>query len=174
MPKDYRRSQRRRDSVRHILAISHLSTQVSAMPMELVFHLQHSDPGPHDNCASSPESTALADIPPSEVEADRTGHRDPYRTKRSGGSRSGSGFTFVIPSWFSNRVWRIAATRASCGWDFRVRTYTVRPRDSPIFQCITQGDLDGVRRLIANGEASPLDCQEEGQTLFGVGNAQKM
>jgi hypothetical protein len=77
-------------------------------------------------------------------------------------------FRIQLPNLFSSRVWEIARVAAEQGFDLRFRTYNVRPLDSPIFKCCERGDLEGVKRLIRNGEASLLDVTPAGGSLITV------
>jgi hypothetical protein len=73
-----------------------------------------------------------------------------------------------LPALFSSRVWEIARIDAEQGWDLCFRTYNMRPLDSLIFQCCKKGDLEGVKRLIWNREASLLDVTPAGRGLITV------
>lgn len=75
-------------------------------------------------------------------------------------------FRIKLPALFSSRVWDIAHFDAKQGWDLRFRTYNVRPWDSPIFRCCRKGDLEGVKNLVRNGDASLLDICPEGKSLI--------
>ena len=75
---------------------------------------------------------------------------------------------FKLPAIFSSRVWEIARVAAEQGFDLQYRTYNVRPLDSLIFQCCKRGDLEGVKRLIRDGEASLLDVTPTGGSLITV------
>ena len=77
-------------------------------------------------------------------------------------------FRMKLPNLFSSRVWEIARVAAEQGFDLQFRTYNVRPSHSPIFQCCRRGDLEGVERLIRNGEASLLDVIPTGESLITV------
>jgi predicted nucleic acid-binding protein len=77
-------------------------------------------------------------------------------------------FRMKLPALFSSRVWEIARIDAEQGWDLCFRTYNTRPLDSLIFQCCKYGDLEGVKSLIRNGEASLLDVSSTGGCLVTV------
>jgi hypothetical protein len=77
-------------------------------------------------------------------------------------------FRMKLPNLFSSRVWEIARIDAEQGWDLQFRKYNGRPLDSLIFQCCEKGDLEGVKRLIRNGEASLLDVTPTGGSLITV------
>jgi hypothetical protein len=73
-----------------------------------------------------------------------------------------------LPMLFSSRVWEVARIDAHQGWDLCFRTYNRRPRDAEIFEHCRDGDLEEVRLLIQNGEASLLDVDEDGGNLLSV------
>jgi hypothetical protein len=77
-------------------------------------------------------------------------------------------FRMKLPALFSSRVWEIARIDAEQGWDLQFRTYNVRPLDSLIFWYCEIGDLEGVKGLIWNGEASLLDVTPTGGSLITV------
>lgn len=74
---------------------------------------------------------------------------------------------------FVSAVWEVGAARASNGWDAHLRSYNVRPRNSPIFRLCRQGDLAGVQKLLAAKHASVFDITSRDeiyweQTLLDV------
>jgi len=75
---------------------------------------------------------------------------------------------FRLPMLFSSRVWEVARIDAHQGWDLCFRTYNRRPRNAKIFEHCEIGDLEEVRLLIQNGEASLLDVDEDGRNLLSV------
>lgn len=56
-----------------------------------------------------------------------------------------------------NTVFSFAACKASGGWKAQIWTYNIVSPDSEIFRFCKSADLTGVRRLIDEGKASPLD-----------------
>jgi hypothetical protein len=75
---------------------------------------------------------------------------------------------FGAPAWFSSRVWDITRINAQAGWDLCFRTYNRRPYDSEVLHCCRSGNLEGLKRLIQNGEASLLDVDVHGSNLISV------
>jgi hypothetical protein len=73
-----------------------------------------------------------------------------------------------LPMLFSSRVWEIARIDAHQGWDLCFRAYNRRPREAEIFEYCRIGNLEEVRLLIQNGEASLLDVDEDGDNLLSV------
>jgi hypothetical protein len=78
---------------------------------------------------------------------------------------------FRLPMLFSSRVWEVARIDAHQGWDLCFRTYNRRPRNAEIFEHCRWGQLEEVRLLIQNGEASLLDVDEDGDNLLSVSTA---
>ena len=72
------------------------------------------------------------------------------------------------PAWLVNRAWRLQASRATFGWTFRPRSFSVIPRDSAVFALATRGDTDGLKGLFSARSASPFDCDPTGWTVLHV------
>lgn len=49
-----------------------------------------------------------------------------------------------------------------------IRTFNVVPIGSSIIRCVVQNDLEGVKKLFAEGQASPLDVDPKGNSLLQV------
>ena len=77
-------------------------------------------------------------------------------------------FILRIRPWFLNTVYTVATVKATNGWDISLRTYNIVPVDAEIFEACEYGDLSQVRRLFAEGRASPLDRDAYGQSLLWV------
>lgn len=73
-----------------------------------------------------------------------------------------------ISAWLISKIWQISLGKTHAGWDLKLRAWNVRPTNAHIFELCTQGDLLGVQRLIAAGEASYYDIDENGITLLNV------
>lgn len=58
---------------------------------------------------------------------------------------------------FLDRVFTFAAIRSYTGWQAQILTSNMVPDDSEIFSLCAAGDVVGVRKLIEEGKASPLD-----------------
>lgn len=72
------------------------------------------------------------------------------------------------PSWLINRVWSIQAVKASFGWTFSPRTYTVVPWNSPAFHYAGDNNVKGLQELFSKNLASPWDRNEFDYTLLIV------
>lgn len=93
-------------------------------------------------------------------------HREGYtRKERQNKPR----YRLRLRGWFTNRIWDIALGQAQGGWDIRLRTWNVRPHHSKIFRLCEAGDLEGVQKLMAAGEASVWDTTMYGETVLYVG-----
>ncbi|KAK3623181.1 hypothetical protein LTR56_021763 [Elasticomyces elasticus] len=68
----------------------------------------------------------------------------------------------VLPSWMCSRIWDLALLREHYRWTMHLATYNKVSEDAPVLQCIWQDDIEGLKRLFADGLASPLDVYEEG------------
>ncbi|OQV03781.1 hypothetical protein CLAIMM_08781 [Cladophialophora immunda] len=66
--------------------------------------------------------------------------------------------TFRFPSWLTTRIFDFAATQAQCGWSIHLRTFNQVPGYSPILRYCQNGNLEGIRRLLETGKATPLDA----------------
>ena len=156
---DCYRSKRQADAINQGFALSQLSNQVFAIPQSVVHHLQQAESNGQAILGSDCDLSA-------EWACEKYGQnqRSLQRSRRSGSND----FHLRISLWFSNRILHIAGARACNGWDLKIRIYNVREDNAPIFKCVKKGDLAGVRRLIANGEASPLDRSAQGLTLLEV------
>ncbi|KIW97503.1 uncharacterized protein Z519_01087 [Cladophialophora bantiana CBS 173.52] len=75
--------------------------------------------------------------------------------------------TFRFPRWLTARVFDFAVTQAQWGWSIHLQTFHNVPHDSPIFHYCRNGSLEGIRRLIESGKATPLDAIYDGYS--GVG-----
>lgn len=76
-----------------------------------------------------------------------------------------------VNPWFLSKIWQISLDRAPAGWDLKLRTWNVVPRDAPVLRCCYEGDLLGVQTLIEDGKASYHDVGENGRTLLSVSRA---
>jgi len=79
--------------------------------------------------------------------------------------------TFALPTWLSTRIWDLAATQIGRTRSWNLQTYNVVPMSAEIISRCEVGDVRGVQKLIANGQASPLDVDIWGRTLLDVSSA---
>ncbi|KAK3322062.1 hypothetical protein B0H66DRAFT_553201 [Apodospora peruviana] len=75
---------------------------------------------------------------------------------------------FQPPSWLSMRVWETEWRTACSGWQqfATYRCYNVRPANSKVFKCITDGRTDDLLSLFQMREASPFDRDHKGRSLL--------
>ena len=74
--------------------------------------------------------------------------------------------TYVFPLWLIQRTMTIKLQGK--GPELLLRVRRVRPNDAAIFLALENNNLMIVRRLLAAGEASILDVNEDGQSLLHV------
>ena len=77
-------------------------------------------------------------------------------------------FRYRSPAWLINRIYCFRASWASCGWDVRTRVYNVVRKDSKVFWCASQDDVQGLQELFNRREATPFDCDKNGFTPLHV------
>ncbi|EXJ67483.1 uncharacterized protein A1O5_09496 [Cladophialophora psammophila CBS 110553] len=75
--------------------------------------------------------------------------------------------TFRFPRWLIARVFDFAVTQTQWGWSVHLQTFNDVPYHSPIFHYCRNGNLEGIRRLIESGEATPLDAIYDGFSGLG-------
>lgn len=78
----------------------------------------------------------------------------PFATKNR---QSKPQYRLHFSNWFTCRTWELASTRGRDVWSVQIRTWNIRPDNAPIFKLCKAGDMAGVRKLIAGGEASVFD-----------------
>jgi hypothetical protein len=75
---------------------------------------------------------------------------------------------FGLPIWLSGKVWELYTAQSQMEWAFRVRTYNVVPRDSPIFTHASSGDVDALKDILQHRRGSVFDRNEDGETALDV------
>ena len=73
---------------------------------------------------------------------------------------------YMFPAWFLE--WIVTMKMRSPGLDVQLKAVRVRPNDSEIFSAVTGLDRSRVREILADGHASILDVNEEGESLLTV------
>ena len=66
-------------------------------------------------------------------------------------------YRFRIPSWFSNKVWEVMASRSKGRWELCLQTRRLQPEYSPVVAHYIAGRVGAVREMFMTGEASPYD-----------------
>jgi len=74
-------------------------------------------------------------------------------------------YHFRIPSWFSNKVWELSASRSRDGWALYIQTWNHMPNTSPACGYFLAGDVKLVRNMFQAGLASPYDVYGDNTTL---------
>jgi hypothetical protein len=114
-----------------------------------------------EGTSNTDASTAEAGSPSAAIsgEEDHTDHSTGTVVSRQPPRRHGitQRYCLNLSARFLSTVFSFAAIRSHGGWKAQLWTYKIVPFDAEIFQYCRVGDMDGVRRLIDSGEASPLD-----------------
>lgn len=78
--------------------------------------------------------------------------------------------SFQAPKWtsFTRRVLDIKGLKLPAGWNFYFQTYNIIPADSPAWELVQDGDVDGIQSLFRAHQASPFDRDQYGLTLLDV------
>lgn len=144
-----------------------MSKQLVSLPAEVVVCLQSTSPTPRTN-GTGTENGQLAQAPLTDDggASNASRHNDKPISRRSRRPKPLKSFKISVRFW--QQIWHLGASRSWSGWEFRLETYKIRPDNAPIFDLARAGDVAGVRRSFALGEASPFDCDSEGTTLLAV------
>lgn len=81
-------------------------------------------------------------------------------------SRKTAGMKLRLPSLFLYPVWEFSVYKANQGWDFSLRSYSIRPYGAQIFKAICGGNLSKVRELLHSGKASIWDRDPDGRGVL--------
>ena len=76
-----------------------------------------------------------------------------------------------IPNWLHLTMQileSVASWQTSLGWQISLRPYTIMREDCPAITYCRDGDLDGLRLLFRDRQASPFDRCDNGYTLLTV------
>jgi hypothetical protein len=97
----------------------------------------------------------------------RTSHvTKPKRTVRIGSVR--------LPKWFLQRQYDVQLLYATSGWPFSLNACGVVQHDSPFFNACRTGDIETIKFILSNQQASIYDRDSHGFTAFhcAIGNRQ--
>ncbi|KAH7276085.1 hypothetical protein B0J15DRAFT_531541 [Fusarium solani] len=73
-----------------------------------------------------------------------------------------------LPRWILQKTWDFQFYRSYDGWKFQLKSWNVRPNDSPIFRYVEEGHTDLMLEAFNRNEASLYDVNEKGLTLIEV------
>lgn len=73
-----------------------------------------------------------------------------------GRDREELGAKLTLPFW-PERMWDCRGYETLSGWRFNFQTYRIVPRSSPFFKAVKSGDINLVRTILANRQASVTD-----------------
>jgi hypothetical protein len=74
--------------------------------------------------------------------------------------------TVRLPKWFLHRQYDLQLMRATSGWPFTLNVRTIVPTDSPFFEACRDGDIETIKSLLSNQQASIYDRDPHGFTAF--------
>jgi hypothetical protein len=114
----------------------------------------------------SSEYNTLPDVESAQIDASE--RENNVLTKRKSKRRERKYQYSINLAWLTGKVWKIAAARAENGWDFGMRSWSLRSIDSPIFLACDEGDLSTVRKLLQSGQASIYDFVFDGSEVKPV------
>jgi hypothetical protein len=75
----------------------------------------------------------------------------------------------VLPTWIYARKFELHLMKSRQGWDQSLRSYRVVSYNAQVFHYSMAGDVEGLQRLFASGEASPFEIDPDGRTPLHVG-----
>ncbi|KAL4933389.1 uncharacterized protein BDV17DRAFT_298910 [Aspergillus undulatus] len=71
-----------------------------------------------------------------------------------------------LPSWLARSVWDICAKRASNGWTYSLKHWTIRPQDTEVFETAFRSDISSVIQMFKSRTGSLYDRDTQGWTLL--------
>lgn len=80
----------------------------------------------------------------------------------------GKEIQFRPPLWMFTRGLTILSTKVYGHWQYLFRSYRIITLEDPLFVASICGDLDRVKRLCAEGKATPFDTTSDGWSLLHV------
>jgi hypothetical protein len=77
----------------------------------------------------------------------------------------GSELMFRFKLRFLSRQWNLCVYQSQIGWNCGLRTWNLIPPHTPVWWCIEDDDVNGLRELFETGAASPFDLIDFGSPL---------
>jgi hypothetical protein len=74
--------------------------------------------------------------------------------------------TVRLPKWFLHRQYDLQLLYATSGWPFTLNACSIVQNDSPFFEACREGDLETIKVLLSNKQASIYDRTPVGLTAF--------
>ncbi|KAI1205285.1 uncharacterized protein F4807DRAFT_443459 [Annulohypoxylon truncatum] len=74
------------------------------------------------------------------------------------------------PWWLSGmlRAWSFNVAKSYSSWKFHIRSYSIRPEESLIFDAAGRDDVQALQAMFDSGEASPFDRRPDGIGILRV------
>jgi len=76
---------------------------------------------------------------------------------------------YMLPRWFSDKVWEYCVHNTNFGWRINLQTCRYLTVDSPFYKAIHNRDLVSVRNMLSTREAFVTDRIEYGTSCFSDG-----
>jgi hypothetical protein len=76
--------------------------------------------------------------------------------------------TYQFPNWLLMRAVSLLISSTSAGPELLLKTLRVLPPDAEIFRLVTTGDLEGIKAMFSNGQASVNDVDDRRWSLLHV------
>lgn len=77
--------------------------------------------------------------------------------------------TLQLPTWFFSWQYDVQIRKSQRGWDYRLRSCNIVPKDAPVFRYCLEGNIQALKTLFESGYASPFDSNADGITALHVG-----
>jgi len=93
--------------------------------------------------------------------------KDAHNKLKRGSRQKRIKVEYISPSWLGSRLFQVVGRHSHNGWDTKLRVWNVVPYDSPAFECVEAGDLEGLKRLLVDKQTSLNDKLDfNGDTLL--------
>ena len=66
-------------------------------------------------------------------------------------------YRFRLPTWFSDKIWELTASRSQGRWELCLQSLNQRPEYLPIVAHYLAGRVGAVKEMLQSGQASPND-----------------
>ena len=76
--------------------------------------------------------------------------------------------SFTLPNWICARRFELRLMKSQQGWDQSFRSYRMVSYDAKVFDYCMDGDVAGLQKLFASGQASPFETDPDGRTPLHV------
>jgi hypothetical protein len=137
--------------------INEVSARVEALTLHTVSqtHIQ-----------TTTRTTLSFRLMPLSITLEQTSSREQQTLHVTTPTRTAKVFTVRLPKWFLHRQYEVQLLHTTSGWPFTFKACSIVPYDSPFFEACQDGDIETIKFLLANKQASIYDRDPEGFTAF--------